>query len=94
MKDLENSRLDRKNVLNNKYAVEILQKDLDFKGYLYNSEICFLKEDVVKIFEADVRTIERIIESNYEELVENGYEILKGKKLEDFKKICYRSKCR
>lgn len=87
MKDLENSRLDRKNVLNNKYAVEILEKDLDFKGYLYNSEICFLKEDVVKIFEADVRTIERIIESNYEELVENGYEILKGKKLEDFKKF-------
>ena len=94
MKDLENSRLDRKNVLNNKYAVEILEKDLDFKGYLYNSEICFLKEDVVKIFEADVRTIERIIEVNYEELVENGYEILKGKKLEDFKKNCYRSKCR
>ena len=30
MKDLENSRLDRKNVLNNKYAVEILEKDLDF----------------------------------------------------------------
>ena len=94
MKDLENSRLDRKNVLNNKYAVEILEKDLDFKGYLCNSEICFLKEDVVKIFEADVRTIERIIESNYEELIENGYEILKAKKLEDFKKICYRSKCR
>ena len=31
MKDLENSRLDRKNVLNNKYAVEILEKDLDLK---------------------------------------------------------------
>lgn len=94
MRDLENSRLDRKNVLNNKYAVQLLEKDLNFKGYLYNNEICFIKENVVNIFEADVRTIEKIIESNYDELVENGYEILKGKKLEEFKEICYRSKCR
>lgn len=94
MRDLENSRLDRKNVLNNKYAVKILEKDLDFKGYLYNEEFCFIKEDIVKIFEADVRTIEKIIESHYEELTENGYEILKGLKLEEFKKICYRPKCR
>lgn len=94
MRDLENSRLDRKNVLNNKYALEVLEKDLDFNGYVFNNEICFLKEDIVNIFEVDVRTIEKTIESNYEELVENGYEILKGKKLEEFKKICYRSKCR
>ena len=41
MRDLENSRLDRKNVLNNKYALEVLEKDLDFKGYVFNNEICY-----------------------------------------------------
>ena len=90
MKDLENSRIDRVNVLNNKYAVEILKKDLNLKGYVYNNEIYFLKENIVEIFQTDVRTVEKIIENNYEELVENGYRVIKGEELAEFKRFCYR----
>lgn len=90
MKDLENSRIDRVNVLNNKPAVEILKKDLNLKGYVYNNEIYFLKENIVEIFQTDVRTVEKVIENNYEELVGNGYKVIKGAELADFKKICYR----
>lgn len=90
MKDLENSIIDRKNVLNNKLAVSLLENEYKFKGYIFQNEVCFLKSQVVDIFNTDIRTIEKIIEVNYNELKDNGYEILKGNKLDDFKKICYR----
>lgn len=35
-------------------------------------------------FEVDVRTIERYVSENVEELSSNGYEIIKGKRLKNF----------
>lgn len=35
-------------------------------------------------FEVDIRTISRYLEQNGEELLENGYEVLCGKKLKSF----------
>lgn len=37
-------------------------------------------------FDVDIRTIGRYIEQNGEELSQNGYEILKGKRLKSFLK--------
>lgn len=45
----------------------------------------FYKAQVSEILDIDVRTVERYLESNNEELAKNGYKVLKGKELKDFK---------
>ena len=39
---------------------------------------------VASFFEVEVRTIERYVSENLEEISANGYEIIKGKRLKDF----------
>ena len=43
------------------------------------------KDQVAQYFNVDVRTIERCVENNKEELEKNGYRVLKGKELKEFK---------
>ena len=84
-KDLTNSPIDRQNILNNQYALEEIRKETGLTGLLYIGEYRFTKEQAAKFFEVDVRTIERYLESNSEELSVNGYQVLRGKSLEAFK---------
>ena len=35
-------------------------------------------------FNVDIRTIERYVNDNQDEIIDNGYEILKGKRLKEF----------
>lgn len=46
---------------------------------------------VANFFEVDIRTISRYLEQNTEELVSNGYQILKGKKLKEFMAVANNS---
>ena len=46
------------------------------------------KEMVASFFEVDIRTIERYISANAEELKQNGYELLRGRELKAFLR-CY-----
>ncbi len=85
-KNLTNSRLDRQNILNNEYAIQEMQKTFEIKGVMFEGRIRFIKEQIAKFYEVDIRTIERYIEQYNSELTENGYEIIKGKRLKDFMK--------
>ena len=85
-KDLTSSSIDRQNILNNELALTEIQKKTGFTGILWNGEIMFTREMVSDIFEVDIRTIGRYIEQYNDELTQNGYQVLKGKRLKDFLK--------
>lgn len=83
-KDLTNSRLDRQNILNNEIAVEEIQLKSGVEGITWNGKIYVTREMTANFFEVDMRTISRYLEQNNEELTENGYEVLRGKRLRSF----------
>ncbi len=83
--DLTTSNIERQNVLNNRYALEIIRTNLDIPGMLFEGEYRFTKKMVADFYEVDERTIERYIEKNSDELSANGYILCKGKQLKDLK---------
>ena len=85
-KDLTSSNVSRQNILNNNYAISQLESNLSFGGIYWHNESIFTKVQVAEILEIDVRTIERYLESHSPELIKNGYRVLKGTELKDFKK--------
>ncbi len=87
-KDLTSSRLDRQNILNNDLAIKELEEKSVVDAIFFNDTLLLTKEMVATFFEVDIRTIERYISANSEELKENGYRILKGRELKEFLK-CY-----
>ena len=87
-KDLTSSRLDRQNILNNKFAIEELKPRCGIKGIEWNEGFYITREMTASYFEVDLRTIGRYIEQNNEELVQNGYRILRGRELKSFLETC------
>lgn len=85
MKDLTNSSIERKNILNNNQAIEEIYKNLGFYGLMFDNKYRFTKNQVAKYFDVDTRTIDRILENNKEELINSGYEVYNGIKLKQFK---------
>lgn len=85
MKDLTVSNIERQNVLNNRYAVEGIQKRLDVSGMLFDGEYRFTKKMVADFYAVDTSTIDRYLASNGDELKHNGYVLCKGKQLKEFK---------
>lgn len=83
-KDLTVSRLDRQNILNNDLAVEEIQGKSGIEGILFEDKIFITREMTAAYFGVDIRTVSRYIEQNTEELSQNGYEVLKGKRLKSF----------
>lgn len=83
-KDLTSSRIDRQNILNNEIAIEEIQAKSGVEGVLWEGKIFITREMTANFFDVDIRTISRYIEQNNEELVANGYEVLKGKRLKSF----------
>ncbi len=55
------------------------------KGIEFNGKVVLLKEQVAAFFEVTLRTIENYLASNENELHQNGYEVLRGKSLKEFK---------
>ncbi|MBV5304737.1 MAG: hypothetical protein JZU70_11165 [Chlorobium sp.] len=84
-KDLTVSNIDRQNILNNPYAVAEIQKSIGITGIEFNGKVVLLKEQVAAFFEVTLRTIENYLASNENELHQNGYEVLRGKSLKEFK---------
>ncbi len=78
------SKISRQNILNNDYAIQEIQKSFEFTHFEFEGRIRFLKEEIASFFEIDIRTVERYIEKYNAELVENGYEHLRGQRLKDF----------
>ncbi|MGO3183826.1 MAG: DNA-binding protein [Aequorivita sp.] len=84
-KNLTTSNVHRKNILNNRYALLEIEKEVAFPGILFEATIKYTKKQISDFYEIDVRTIERYIDQHEEELLANGYEILSGERLKAFK---------
>ena len=84
-KDLTASSHDRQNILNNRYALQQAEQHLGLGGVAFEGETVFTKAQVASLYEVTGRTIERYLASHEDELKSNGYQILKGKKLREFK---------
>ena len=87
-KDLTQSRLDRQNILNNELAIQEIQETSVVEAVFFEDRFLMTKEMVASFFEVDIRTIERYISANAEELKQNGYELLRGRELKAFLR-CY-----
>jgi len=85
-KDLTASKVDRQNILNNQFAIQEIEKAVHIKGIPFESQAVVLKEQVASFFEVTTRTIENYLKSNEAELMQNGYEVIKGKQLKILKK--------
>ena len=83
-KDLTTSRLDRQNILNNDLAVGEIQTKAGIEGVMWNGKGYITRDAAAAFFEVDIRTIGRYVEQYAEELSQNGYEVLKGKRLKEF----------
>ncbi len=88
-KDLTNSFIDRKNILNNNQAILELYKQIGFSGILFEGKYRFTKQQVSRYFEVDIRTIERLLENYGSELIESGYELFTGIRLKDLRQAFY-----
>lgn len=85
IKDLTTSNIERQNILNNRIAVESIQKQLNLSGFLFEGEYRFTKQMVADFYGIDVSTIDRYLSQNVDELKHNGYVLSKGKQLKEFK---------
>jgi len=86
-KELANSVVARQNILNNLQAVAEIQKAVGIKGVLFENEYKFIKRQIAEFFDVTERTIDNCIERNNKELTKNGYDVLKGKHLIEFKLV-------
>lgn len=85
MDDLTKSAIDRQNVLNNKFAIVKIQEQLGLNGMLFNNEYRFTINEVIEFYGVERVTINRYLNQFENELKHNGYEVLKGIKLKEFK---------
>jgi hypothetical protein len=88
-KDLTVSQVDRQNILNNPYALQEIEKATRIKGISFEGKTVVVKEQVAAFFEVTPRTIDNYIEKFGEELRQNGYEVIRGKRLKIFKVAVY-----
>jgi len=84
IKNLTTSKVERQNILNNSLAVTEIQKHTTIDCVCYDGKMYVTKEMAAAFFDVEIRTIERYIRANMEELTENGYAVLRGEKLKAF----------
>lgn len=85
--DLTTSAIDRQNILNNPEVLTNIQEFLGISGMLYEDEYRFTTAQIADFYEVSIRTIKRQVENFENELIHNGYCILKGQKLKEFKNL-------
>ena len=85
MKDLTVSQVQRQNILNNHLALQEVEKNVGIQTNYYEDEMWLTKKQVQEFYEISDSTIERYIDKNSEELTKNGYKVLRGKALKDYK---------
>ena len=79
------STIERQNVLNNRFAVEAIQKALNVEAIFFDGQYCFTKQMVADFYGVDEKTINRYLKSHEKELKHNGYFLSKGKMLKELK---------
>ncbi|MCH7398878.1 DNA-binding protein [Belliella sp. DSM 107340] len=85
--NLTDSAIDRQNILNNSDFIENIQKFLGVTGMLYDGEYRFTTAQIADFYEVSTKTVKRYVESAEPELSHNGYCVLKGQKLKEFKQL-------
>jgi hypothetical protein len=85
--DLTTSPHNRQNILNNPYALSKVEENLELGGVVFENEILFTKQQIVQLFDISDSTIEKYLAAHSAELRNNGYRILKGEKLKEFKAL-------
>ena len=81
-KELVDSSIDRKNILNNSFAVTELQNQIGVKGVLFDGEYRFTTQQVADFYEVQPRTVRRYLLQFGDELRENGYIVLENEALD------------
>jgi hypothetical protein len=84
-KDLTTSDIHRKNILNNKYALQEIEKEVAFPGICFEGSLRYTKRQIAQFYDIDERTVERYLEQHEHEFTGSGYEVLIGKWLKGFK---------
>ena len=84
-KDLTTSQIERQNVLNNNVALPRIQAALGIEALEYQGVYYVTKQMAADFYEVDLRTITNCLNANEEELKKNGYIVLQGKELKEFK---------
>jgi hypothetical protein len=85
--NLTTSQHNRQNILNNPYALKKVEEYLELGGILFEDELIFTKQQLVQIFDVSDSTIEKYLAAHTDELRNNGYRVLKGQKLREFKAL-------
>ncbi len=88
-KELTESSQDRQNILNNRYALQKAEQHLALGGVSFQGETVFTKQQLMVLYEVTDRTIERYLSSHGAELKSNGYQVLRGSKLKEFKELIH-----
>ena len=84
-KDLTTSEISRQNILNNPVALPRIREALEIKPLEYKGVLYVTKQMTADFYEVDLRTIENCLSANENELHNNGYRVLTGKELKEFK---------
>lgn len=84
-KDLTNSKVDRQNILNNQYALQAIENEVKLSGIMFEGKMIFFKDQVADFFEVTSRTIDKYLSDYADEITQNGYEVLSGKRLQSLK---------
>lgn len=84
-KDLTVSQIDRQNILNNTVAIQRIRQVLEIAPVEYKGVYYLTKQMVADFYEVDIKTISRCLDDNEAELRFNGYTILQGNSLNEFK---------
>lgn len=82
--DLTTSIVSRQNVLNNAQVVAEAQRVLGMQCIPFNGKEYITKAMVARFYDVDIRTIDRYLSSNEDELRKNGYCLLRGIDLSRF----------
>lgn len=85
--NLTKSAVDRQNILNNPEFLEEFQIFLGITGMVYEGEIRFTTAQIADFYDVSPKTIKRYVETSENELSHNGYCVLKGAKLKEFKTL-------
>jgi len=83
--ELTTSVIARKNILNNRYALQQLETHLALGGLSFEGETLFTKQQAATLLDIDERTIDRYLSSHGQELEASGYRLLKGKSLKNIR---------
>lgn len=84
-KDLTTSAISRQNILNNPVALPRIREALEIRPLEYKGVLYVTKQMAADFYGVDLRTIENCLSNNEKELRNNGYKVLTGNDLKEFK---------